>query len=89
MFKFIFNFIKLTFGALAMFVVFLFMCLVGYGLYWFVEFMFVGAVESEWITNEYVTTAILWLFQGEYSDIIEILLVLGFGGVWVFGQADD
>ena len=89
MFNFIINFIKATFGAIAMFVVFLFMCFVGYFLFWFVEYMFVGAVESEWITNEYVVPVIQWLFQGEYADIIEVILVLGFGGVWVFGQSQD
>ena len=89
MFNFIINFIKATFGAVAMFVVFLVMCLFGYFIYWFVEFMFVGAVESEWITNEYVVTVIQWIFEGQYSDIIEIILVVGFGVMWVFGKADD
>ncbi|MAU62776.1 MAG: hypothetical protein CMC38_00275 [Flavobacteriaceae bacterium] len=89
MFNFIINFIKATFGAIAMFVLFLVMCLVGYGLFWFVEFFFLGFVESEWITNEYIVTAIHFLFQGEYADIIEVILVLGFGGVWVFGQSQD
>ena len=89
MFDFIINFIKATFGAVAMFVVFLVMCLFGYFIYWFVEFMFVGAVESEWITNEYVTTAILWLFQGEYSNIIEVILAVGFGGLWLMSSGDD
>ena len=89
MFNFIINFIKATFGAVAMFVVFLVMCLFGYFIYWIVEFMFVGAVESEWITNEYVVPVIQWIFEGQYSDIIEIILVVGFGVMWVFGKADD
>ena len=89
MFKFIFDFIRATFGVLAMFILFLFMCLIGYYLYWFLEYMFVGAVTNEWITNEYVTTAIRWIFEGQYSDIIEIILVVGFGVMWVFGKADD
>ena len=89
MFKFIFDFIKLTFGALAMFVVFLIMCAVGYLIFWGVEAFFVHSVEEEWITNEYIMNAIHFLFQGQYSDIIEIILVVGFGVMWVFGQGDD
>ena len=69
MFKFIFNFIKLTFGALAMFVVFLLMCLVGYLIFWGVEWMFVGFVEEEWITNEYVVSAINFLFQNHFIQV--------------------
>jgi hypothetical protein len=88
MFKFIFNFIKLTFGALAMFVVFLIMCCVGYLIFWGVEAFFVHSVEDEWITNEYITTAIHFLFQGQYSDIIEIILIIGFGGLWVMSGDD-
>ena len=88
MFKFIFNFIKATFGALAMFVVFLLMCAFGYVIFWGIEYMFVSWVEIEWITNEYVINAIHFLFQGQYSDIIEIILVLGFGGLYVLGSAN-
>ncbi len=88
MFDFIINFIKATFGAIAMVVLFLVMCLVGYGIYWFLEFFFMGAVEHEWITNEYVVPVIQWLFQGEYSDIIEIILVVGYGGLYVLGSAN-
>ena len=89
MFKFIFDFIRATFGVLAMFILFLFMCLVGYFLLWFLQYMFVNGVELEWITNEYVVPVIQWIFEGQYSDIIEIILVVGFGVMWVFGQADD
>ena len=88
MFNFIINFIKATFGAIAMFVLFLVMCLVGYFIYWFVEMGFVGAVEAEWITNEYVVPVIQWLFEGQYSDIIEIILIIGFGGLWVMSGDD-
>ena len=89
MFDFIINFIKATFGAVAMFVLFLIVCLVGYFLLWVFKFFSTAMIEAEWITNEYVVTAINFLFQGEYSDIIEVILVLGFGGLWVFGQQDD
>ena len=89
MFNFIINFVKATFGAVAMFVLFLIMCLIGYAFFWFVEWCFVSFIELEWITNEYVVTAINFLFKGEYSDIIEIILVLGFGGMYVFGQSED
>ena len=88
MFKFIFDFIRATFGVLAMFILFLFMCLVGYFLYWFLEYAFVGAVTNEWITNEYVTTAIRWLFECQYSDIIEILLVVGFALSYIINSDD-
>ena len=88
MFKFIFDFIRATFGVLAMFILFLFMCLVGYFLLWFLQYMFVNGVELEWITNEYVVSAIHFLFQGEYSDIIEVLLVGGFALSYIINSDD-
>ena len=89
MFDFIINFIKATFGALAMFVIFLIVCIVGYFLVWVFEFFSTGMIEAEWITNEYVVSGINFLFKGEYSDIIEVVLAFGFGGVWLLGQSED
>jgi hypothetical protein len=89
MFDFIINFIKATFGALAMFVIFLIVCLVGYFLVWVFKFFSLGFIEGEWITNEYVISGINFLFQGEYSHIIEVILAVGFGGLWLMSSGDD
>jgi len=92
MFDFIINFIKATFITVAMFVIFLIVCLVGFFIIYEVfKFFSTGMIEAEWITNGYVFTAINFLFEGKYSDIIEIIsimLVLGIAGLYVVGQND-
>ena len=87
MFRFIADFLKATFGIIGMVLLFLFMCLIGYGIYWFLEYFFVSFVEIEWITNKYIVPVIMWIFEGEYSEIIEIIMVVGFGVMWFLGQS--
>ena len=70
-----------------MVLLFLLMCVFGYFIYWLLEFFFVGNVESEWITNQYIVPVIMWIFEGEYSEIIELLMVVGFGVMWFLGQS--
>ena len=89
MFRFIGNFLRTTFGFVGMVLLFLVMCLIGYGIYWFLEFFFMGFVEQEWITNKYVVPIITWIFEGDYSDIIEIIMVVGFGVLYVLGQGNQ
>ena len=87
MFRFIADFLKATFGIIGMVVLFLLMCVFGYFIYWFLEFFFVGWVEAEWITNQYIVPVIMWVFEGEYSEIIEIIMVVGFSAMWFLGQS--
>ena len=89
MFRFIGNFLKGTFGVIGMILLFLVMCLIGYFLYWFLEYFFVGAVKYEWITNKYIAPVITWLFEGEYSEIIELIMVVGFGVMWLLSTSSE
>ena len=89
MFRFIGNFLRTTFGIVGMVMLFLLSCLVGYGIYWFLEFFFMGAVEHEWITNKYIVPVLTWIFEGDYSDIIEIIMVVGFGVLYILGQGNQ
>ena len=89
MFRFISNFLKGTFGAIGMVLLFFFMCLFGYFLYWFLEFFFMGFVKEEWITNQYIVPVITWIFEGDYSEIIEVIMVVGFGVMWFLGSSSD
>ena len=89
MFRFIGNFLKGTFGVIGMILLFLVMCLVGYLIYWFLEFFFMGFVKNEWITNQYIVPVITWIFEGKYSEIIEIIMVVGFGIMYILGSYSD
>ena len=89
MFRFIGSFLRGTFGVVGMLLLFLLMCVFGYFIYWFLEFFFVGCVEAEWITNQYIVPVIMWVFEGEYSEIIEIIMVVGFGAMWFLGKATE
>ena len=89
MFRFIGNFLRTTFGFIGMLLLFIFMCLFGYGIYWFVEYFFMSWIELEWITNKYVVPVITWIFEGEYSEIIEIIMVVGFGTLYTLGKATE
>ena len=48
-----------------------------------------GAVEHEWITNKYIVPVLTWIFEGDYSDIIEIIMVVGFGVLYILGQGNQ
>ena len=89
MFRFIGNFLRGTFGVLGMILLFFVMCLVGYFIYWLLEFFFMGFVKEEWITNQYIVPVITWIFEGKYSEIIEIIMVVGFGVMYVLGSSSD
>jgi|TARA_R110000823_G_scaffold236256_2_gene361962 hypothetical protein len=89
MFRFIGNLIKGTFGIVGLILIFFLACFFGYGIYWFLEYFFVNAVELEWITNQYITPVIMWLFEGEYSDIIELIMVIGFGVLYTLGKSSE
>ena len=89
MLRFIGSFLRGTFGVIGMLLLFLLMCVFGYFIYWFLEFFFVSWVEAEWITNQYIVPVIMWIFEGEYSEIIEIIMVVGFGAMWFLGKATE
>ena len=44
-------------------------------------------ISGEWITNQYIVPVIMWVFEGEYSEIIEIIMVVGFSAMWFLGQS--
>ena len=71
------NFLKSTTGFIFIIGVFILYLVLGFGFFWFVEWFFVSWLELEFITNKYVSAALTWFFQGEYSDIIEIIIVGG------------
>ena len=71
------NFLKSTTGFILIIGVFILYLVLCFGFFWFAEYFFVSFIEVEWITNEYVSAALNWFFQGEYSDIIEIIIVGG------------
>ena len=71
------NFLKSTTGFIFIIGVFFLWLFLGFGFFWFVEWFFVSWLELEFITNKFVSAALTWFFQGEYSDIIEIIIVGG------------
>ena len=71
------NFLKSTTGFILIIGVFILYLVLCFGFFWFVKWFFVTFVELEFITNKYVSAALNWFFQGEYSDIIEIIIVGG------------
>lgn len=89
MFRLIGNFLRTTFGFVGLVLIFMIMCVLGYVFYWGLEAFFIYFVENEWITNKYIVPIITWIFEGDYSEIIEIIMVVGFGVLASIAQADQ
>ena len=89
MIKAIVNTFRAIFGSVVMLLALIVVTVIGYGIFNLVSWLVLGGIEQQWLDNKYLVPIAEWIFNGKYTDIIELVASVGFGILYALGNAKD
>lgn len=89
MFKSIANTFRVIFGSVGLLLALIVVTIIGYGIFNLFSWIVLAGIEEQWLDNKYLVPIGKWIFNGKYTDIIELVASIGFGILYFIGKAKD